>query len=447
MSAIIFAGPTIAKPDILRLCDATVLPPAAMGDVFRAAKRRPRAIGIIDGYFEGAPSVWHKEILWTMAEGIAVFGAASMGALRAAELASFGMRGIGDIFADYLDGRLEDDDEVALEHGPAETGYIAMSEPMVNIRATIARSVSEGILSAAAADGLIGLAKRQFYKERSWQGLLRDNPAAMAPSERDALARWLPANAIDVKRNDALKMAAAMAEFLAAPHEMAKEEFALEWTVMWDKAARAFIPHGAIASSNAEAVSADLVLDELRLQPEQYAGVRRRALARKLIDTGSPPDHAPADPAALRREMFRFRARKGLLTHSALLQWLNENGLDGAAFEKLLDEELRLEGAGASGRGLGTYIIAELQLTGGYSALARRAGHKQELVGEVRGRRLSVMQARLRYFEDILGQPVPDDIAQYAEDAGFADIDAFDRAIMREIAFRRQTDEAAGSGA
>jgi len=445
MSAIIFAGPTIAAPDIRHLCDATVLPPAAMGDVFRAARLRPRAIGIIDGYFEGAPSVWHKEILWTMAEGIAVFGAASMGALRAAELAAFGMRGIGDIFADYRAGRLEDDDEVAVEHGPAEMGYITMSEPMVNIRATLARGVSEGIVSAAAADGLIGLAKGQFYKARSWQGLLREN-AALAPAERDALARWLPANAIDVKRNDALKMVAAMAEFLAARHKTAKGDFALEWTVMWDKATRAFIPHGAIASSIAEALSPDLVLDELRLDPQHYAGVRRRALARKLIDTGSQKDHSPADPAALRREMFRFRARKGLLTHGALLHWLSENGLDGAAFERLLEEELRLDGAAASGRGLDIYVIAELQLTGAYSTLARRARHKQELVGDVHGHRLSVMQARLRYFEDVLGRPVPDDIAEYAEDAGFADASALDRAIMREIAYRRQIDQAAASG-
>ncbi len=442
MSAIIFAGPTLAEPDILRLCDATVLPPAAMGDVFHAARRHPRAIGIIDGYFEGAPSVWHKEILWAMAEGIAVFGAASMGALRAAELASFGMRGVGDIYEGYLAGRLEDDDEVAVEHGPAGMGYITMSEPMVNIRATLARAVSEGIVSVARAQGLIGLAKERFYKERSWHGLLRDGARDMTSSERDALARWLPANTIDVKKNDALKMVAAMAQFLAAPQETTKDAFALEWTVMWDKAMRSFIPFGAVASSDAEAV-----LDELRLQPEHYAGIRRRALARKLLDTGAPPDHAPADKAALRREMTRFRARKGLLTHSSLLHWLNENGLDAATFEKLLEDELRLVGA-ASG-GLDRYVIAELQLDGAYSALARRARQKQELLdGDIRGRRqarhrLNVLEARLRYFEEVLGRPVPDDIAQYAEESGFAGIDAMDRAIMREVAFRRRMGDAA----
>ena len=49
----------------------------------RSIAHRPRAIGIIDGYFQQVPSVWHKEILWAMAQGVHVFGSASMGALRA----------------------------------------------------------------------------------------------------------------------------------------------------------------------------------------------------------------------------------------------------------------------------------------------------------------------------------------------------------------------------
>ena len=39
-----------------------------------------------------------------MSEGVPVFGAASMGALRAAELHEFGMRGIGRIFEAFRDG-------------------------------------------------------------------------------------------------------------------------------------------------------------------------------------------------------------------------------------------------------------------------------------------------------------------------------------------------------
>jgi hypothetical protein len=59
--------------------------------VYQATQSHPAIIGLIDGYFEVTPTVWHKEILWAMAQGIHVHGSASIGALRAAELCSFGM--------------------------------------------------------------------------------------------------------------------------------------------------------------------------------------------------------------------------------------------------------------------------------------------------------------------------------------------------------------------
>ena len=146
MTIVVFVGPTLSREDIAACGDTVCLPPVAQGDVYRAAQRRPLAIGIIDGYFSGAPSVWHKEILWAMSRGIPVFGSASMGALRAAELHAFGMRGVGRIFEAFRDGELEDDDEVAVVHGPAELGHIQVSEAMVNIRASLARAETEGVL-------------------------------------------------------------------------------------------------------------------------------------------------------------------------------------------------------------------------------------------------------------------------------------------------------------
>src|SRR5262249_44516336 len=116
VSLVVFTGPTLSAAEASAELEALYLPPVAQGDVYRAALQGPRAIGIIDGTFERDPAVWHKEILWAMERGIRVFGSASMGALRAAELASFGMEGVGAIFAAYRDGVLEDDDEVAVAH-------------------------------------------------------------------------------------------------------------------------------------------------------------------------------------------------------------------------------------------------------------------------------------------------------------------------------------------
>jgi hypothetical protein len=83
---ILFAGPSLAGVHVSSNKGIDVRPPVRQGDVYLATLERPSAIGIIDGYFEGVPSVWHKEILWAMSHGISVLGASSMGALRAAEL-------------------------------------------------------------------------------------------------------------------------------------------------------------------------------------------------------------------------------------------------------------------------------------------------------------------------------------------------------------------------
>ena len=151
MRAVIFAGPSLppdARPDLG--IDIDWRPPIRQGDLYRAALGRPAVIGVIDGYFEVTPTVWHKEILWAMAHGIHVYGAASIGALRAAELDTLGMKGIGRIYEDFRDGILEDDDEVAVLHGPEELGYPPLTDAMVNIRATLAAATRERIISGRA---------------------------------------------------------------------------------------------------------------------------------------------------------------------------------------------------------------------------------------------------------------------------------------------------------
>src|SRR5437879_4210760 len=140
-------------------------PPVRQGDIYLAALSGPAIIGIIDGYFEIVPTVWHKEILWAMDQGIHVYGGASIGALRAAELADFGMIGIGQVYEQYRAGRLMDDDEVAVLHGPEEVGYVQVTEAMVNIRATVDRAGQLGVIDLDVAVALVRIAKSYFYKD------------------------------------------------------------------------------------------------------------------------------------------------------------------------------------------------------------------------------------------------------------------------------------------
>jgi hypothetical protein len=216
MRAVIFAGPTL--PPRLRPNDPRFewRPPVRQGDIYRAALTRPAAIGIIDGYFEVVPTAWHKEILWAMAQGIHVFGAASIGALRAAELDTFGMRGIGRIYEAFRDGILEDDDEVAVLHGPEELGYPPLTEAMVNIRATLDEAGRVGILAPDLAARLTEIAKSLFYKERTYEAVLQAAGSSGLPSAalRDITA-WLPAGRVDQKRLDANALLDAIRAHLA----------------------------------------------------------------------------------------------------------------------------------------------------------------------------------------------------------------------------------------
>jgi hypothetical protein len=208
MDTYVFLGPTLPIAAAAALCDAAFLPPVAVFDLHRLVralpKRRPARIAIIDGYFERMAAVWHKEILDALERGIEVWGAASMGALRAAELAPFGMVGVGRVFADLRRGRLGADDEFAVLHGPAESGYVAMSDAMVNLRAGLAAARSRGVIAPAHEAALVELGRARFYRERSWAQLIDDGRAAGLPRGRlDALQRHVAAHPIDVKAADA----------------------------------------------------------------------------------------------------------------------------------------------------------------------------------------------------------------------------------------------------
>ncbi|RKH21376.1 hypothetical protein D7X74_01465 [Corallococcus sp. CA047B] len=205
MKVVIFAGPTLHGVKGREELEALYLPPAAQGDLYRAALAKPVAIGLIDGYFERVPSVSHKEILWAMKQGVHVFGAASMGALRAAELAAFGMEGVGEIHEAFASGALEDDDEVAVVHGDAGEGYRPLSEAMVNIRATLQAAGRAGALDPETRHRLERLAKGLFHAERSWPALFkRGQEAGLDEEGLAACRRFVAENRVDQKQLDGL---------------------------------------------------------------------------------------------------------------------------------------------------------------------------------------------------------------------------------------------------
>jgi hypothetical protein len=166
---VVYLGPTLTAEEARQILDADYRGPVEQGDVHRAlATDPPPAIGIIDGCWGSGPTVWHLEIRCALHRGVRVYGAASLGALRAAELTGFGMVGVGRVYEAFRSGELEDDDEVAIAHAGAEDGYRPGSAAMVDIRATVAAAVRDGEIDAGKADRIVKGAKARHFADRTW---------------------------------------------------------------------------------------------------------------------------------------------------------------------------------------------------------------------------------------------------------------------------------------
>ncbi len=201
----IFTGPSLSHEEARKIMpDAHYHAPIQCGDVIKALRAGAKKIIIIDGYFEQKGAVWHKEIIFALSQGVLVYGASSMGALRAAELHTLGMIGYGKIFELYKNNVILDDDEVALVH--SDTEFESRITPMVNIRATFERAVQENIASPQQAEILIQQFKNQAYYNRS----IFNNTDFFNTPDLLKLQSWLKENYVDQKKEDAQNLLQAL---------------------------------------------------------------------------------------------------------------------------------------------------------------------------------------------------------------------------------------------
>ena len=201
----VFLGPSLDLGTARSILPANYYPPVRMGDIYGLLATGVRLIVVVDGLFHTAPSVWPREILAALRAGITVIGASSMGALRAMELEPYGMIGCGTVFQWYRDQTIEGDDEVAMLHAPAEAGYHAASEPLVNLRSGLGAARDAGLISAAAVDALIAWLKELPFTERTYDGLFESPPFVTLPRDAQrALRVFLTTSCTPVKTRDAI---------------------------------------------------------------------------------------------------------------------------------------------------------------------------------------------------------------------------------------------------
>jgi hypothetical protein len=142
-------------------------PPVERGGIDDAlSDRQTKNIVIVDGVFHAKPAVGHLEIRRALESGCCVWGLCSMGAIRAAEMRTLGMKGYGRLFRLFSSKNDFMDDEVALLFEPFPP-YNAISEPLVHLRLAIRRFARHAKISRETAAMLEEKLKLTWFGNRT----------------------------------------------------------------------------------------------------------------------------------------------------------------------------------------------------------------------------------------------------------------------------------------
>ncbi|MDD1746962.1 MAG: TfuA-related McrA-glycine thioamidation protein [Methanomassiliicoccales archaeon] len=202
-SCVVFLGPSLSHQEARAIvgdaCD--LLPPVKRGDL-PSLPSSVRLVAIIDGVFQSEAAVGHREILDLIRKGVKVVGGGSMGALRASELDTMGMLGIGKVYDLYSGGKIDGDDEVALIFNPEDLE--ALSEPLVNMRHNLEVACARGIIGSAQADVLLAKMKGIYFPKRTKEKLIEEAARALDPSSLSQFEKFVSEDYADIKREDAI---------------------------------------------------------------------------------------------------------------------------------------------------------------------------------------------------------------------------------------------------
>jgi len=335
VKAVIFLGPSLPLAEARQVLDAVYLPPAAQSDLLSAITTyQPDVIGLIDGVFMQSLSVWHKEILYALERGVRVYGSSSMGALRAAETDVFGMVGVGEVYRQYASGEINDDDEVAVLHSDADFGYRALSEPMVNLRATFRRAAQEDVIDDDTCRQLIGIAKALYFPERSYAAIFQQATAAGLPDDvLKRMRQFVAASPVDLKRQDALQLLQIVRD-LPDPLPQLDATFTMTRSHLF---AAQFDRDRTVRHREVD-VSLATIGDFAALHAPDFNDLNFAALNRSLVTVLASLLNVQVTPAEVAQEVVRFRLKHSLRADDAFAAWLVANDLDDNEFAALMDQ-------------------------------------------------------------------------------------------------------------
>jgi hypothetical protein len=203
---VIFLGPSLSKEKAGTILDADYRPPAKKGDLLQLIPKEVHIVGLIDGYFlQDYPPTPIEVYNLVRKRNVKVFGASSLGALRAVELGKYGMIGIGKIFRLYRDGLLESDDEVAVTFTDY-TNY--KSEALIDIRYNLFLAQKCKIIDDRTRRSILKVSKQTYFPYRTYEDIL-DKCKLKYPeinSQFESFRSYILSNKKSLKERDAVRL-------------------------------------------------------------------------------------------------------------------------------------------------------------------------------------------------------------------------------------------------
>lgn len=327
---VVYVGPSLEASAVFeQIPNAIVLPPVRQSDLISdLMELEPTHILLIDGEFQQSLAVWQKEIVYALQiPGVkAVYGASSMGALRAADLSDFGMIGSGRIFGWYDEGLIYDESEVALVYYQRpDRSYVSTTVPLVNVRAALAAALEAEALELEEAEIIFRRARAIHWTERTMTALAKAS---------EGFLPWVEEH--DQKRIDAYELVCTFASL--APREGAQkpqvEELSPFFRAQFERDRMVRIGPTGIALQHLDAF---ITLHDVDYGQKIW-DANNRALALLLADMY----RVTVSQGEFDTEWSRFCARYSLTTVEAHQGWMKENNINLREFCRLMLESARL---------------------------------------------------------------------------------------------------------
>ena len=325
---VVFLETSLSHQEAMQLLpDADYKPSIQKGDVLKAIKNGYKRIVIIDGNFSWVPSVWHKELLIALDYGIEVWGAASMGALRAAELNALGMMGYGRIYERYKNNELDGDDEVAIAYSKYNQDQTI---PLINVRFTLER------INVPNPGAILGSIRTIFFAERTWENI--------AQHTSNELYDLIKSHYIDVKKEDATSLL----QYLNQQPVSNKN-----WVLNTNKREFTFFEKKLIEST----FSPDWLSIPKCQQAEDVTDVQRAACILKLLAIPATKENKhhyqsllvifDKQPYGITEyeliyQVEQFREEHNLLKRESFFNWLKDRELHESNLEQLFTDYVKL---------------------------------------------------------------------------------------------------------